>query len=102
MRYKIEKLRVKEGKSSGVSAGSKTNATTCLIAAFNDDDEKTKDIESPKISDIEVGDMVLVYQNIYFMNKTSPITKILETTETSIKFETSSSVYILELEEESE
>jgi len=102
MIYKIEKLEVKEGKRSGVVAGSRTEAKTCAIRAFNDKDEETKYIQSPKLSDIEVGDMVLVFENIYYMNKTSPITKILETTDTSIKFETGTSIYLLETEEESE
>jgi len=98
-RYKIEKLSIKEGCYSGVRTGSSSTGR-CLYAEFGEDDEKVLDIESPNMSDIKVGGYLLVAEDHFFFNKTSEIINIIDTTEDSITFETTTSIYKLGIENE--
>ena len=95
-KYKLEKLSIKDGYTSGVRAGSSSTGE-CFYAEFDKDDKKVVDIESPEIEDIKVGGYLLVAENFYMFNKTSEITDILETTDDSLTFETTTSTYKLEV-----
>jgi len=90
-RYKIEKLEIKEGKSSGVSSGS------CSYGKCYFKEDGSDIITSPEIEDIKIGGTLLVVENAFYFNKTSKIINIIEITDTSVKIETGSSIYLLEI-----
>ena len=98
--YRLEKLSIKPGHHSGVSAGSSTTSKNCFYAEFDASKKKVVDIDNPEISDIKVGGYLMVIRSMFLFNKTSEIQDILETAEDSITFETTSSVYKLEITNE--
>jgi len=91
--YIIEKTKIKEGKSSGVSVGSKSASDFCTFQTTDDDV-----LESPELKDLGVGMLVTVYSSPYFFNRTSQVTKIIELGDDFVEFETGSSVYMLKVE----
>lgn len=95
--YKLEKLSIKEGHSSAVVEGSVSESSKHVMFKVGDSDET---LEFPEIKDITVGGMLLVFGDYTDFIKTSPITKIVETTENSLTFETRTSVYKLEISDE--
>jgi len=102
MKVKMEKLKLLEGNHSEISPG-KTQSGDLIIGQFDEDGKNPEPVIDLTISDIEVGNSVLVFGGgIFNFVKTSPIVKILESSETYIKFETETSIYeIIEIEDES-
>ncbi len=97
MKFKLKKLRVKEGQNSSVR-GSAVVSSDELLLVRGDSKEF---IYTDSISELEVDDMVYVGNIINYI-KTSPVAKILESTDNSIEFETKTSAYLLEEVKESE
>ena len=95
-KYRLEKIKINEGNMSAISEGSSVESTKAYFFITEDDPL----IESPKLSDIKEGGRLLVYENYFYFIKTSDIINILEVTDASIKFETTTSVYLLEISDE--
>ena len=100
MIYKLQKLRIKPDHSSRVLPGIGTTAKHCFYAEFNTAGEKVVDVHNPDIAEIKVGGYLLVGNNIYDMTKTSEIEDIIDMTENSLTFETTTSIYKLEILDE--
>lgn len=98
-KYKLEKLNIKDGYDSGVRAG-RSSTGKCFYAEFDKDNKKVIDITSPEMSDIKVGGYLLVVENGYRFIKTSEILDILKITNDSLTFETTTSIYKLEISDE--
>tara|TARA_R110000851_G_scaffold189947_1_gene340316 strand:- start:128 stop:424 length:297 start_codon:yes stop_codon:yes gene_type:complete len=97
MKYKLEKIEIKDGHYSGVRPGHATTSKTCRVRKFDEDAEI---VHSPKLEDIEDGDMIVVFSNAFDFTKTSPIIKIVELENNSLTFETGTSIYKLEVLDE--
>jgi len=88
--FKLEKTKIKESHRSGVSTGRRATSSTCFVKNINEGDSR----DVSELSEIKVGDMVLV-SGTYFI-KTSPITKIVSSLDNELIFETGTSEYKLE------
>lgn len=86
MKGKLKKLALEKGKTSSVKVGSEYVGPLRIVRNGNLDLCK-------KLSDIIVGDMLLIGKNIFSCLKTSPIQNIIKITKASITFQTSSSIY---------
>jgi hypothetical protein len=96
MNYILEKLAIKDGHYSSVRVGYKVEGSILATRKLMTDAEVAR---SPDIGDIEVGDMILVTGGISY-GKTSPISNIVERDTNSLTFETGTSIYKLEVEDE--
>ena len=95
-KYKLEKISIKEGHSSAVHVGSATEHPNAYVS----NDKLIDPTENPDLSDIKVGDRVLIFRNMRDFIKTSDITKIVDVSEDSLEFETTTSAYRLEITNE--
>lgn len=103
----LHKLAINKGKQSGIRAGHSAVAPFSIVKSSKPDFESLPDseklLQDAKFSDIEVGDMVLVASldlekgTILDNNfiRTSPVTKIIESSDVKVVFETRSSTYEL-------
>ena len=87
MKGKLIKLEILKNKNSAIVANRYEEGTLAIRY-------RNKDTEYPKkLDEIKEGNYVVVYKNIYEFVKTSAIVKILERSDTYIKFETETSIY---------
>jgi len=102
MKVKMKKLKLLEGNYSEISVG-RSQSGDLVIGQFDEDGKNPEAAADLGILDIKVGNSALVFgEGIFNFLKTSPIVKILESSETYIKFKTETSIYeIRELEDES-
>lgn len=94
MIYKLTKISIKEGHTSGVRSGYSVEGDS--LASRNPDTGVFKD--DVDISEIEVGDMVALVGGSFL--KTSPIITIKSCSDKKLCFETGSSIYELEVLDE--
>lgn len=94
MKLRIEKLEIKEGKSSALFPGHSTNGT--FYIGRSDDKGELQLLNDQDLGDIEIGDVLLVNNSIFNFTKTTPVVSIIESTEILVKFETETSIYKIE------
>ena len=96
--YFLQKLKIKKGERSAVRAG-----LYCFseVGHYRRGDEDEDDMIVLDLDEVEVGGMLLVYNDFCDLIKTSQVTKLLNRGEDFVKFETGTSVYFLrELKDE--
>lgn len=90
MMYKLKKIKVEEGKSSRVLEGTVSEGNLYIFSSPDDVNSEAG------VKDVEVGKQVLVYENLFWYIRTSPVSEIIDRTENSVTFKTGTSTYLLE------
>lgn len=95
--YKLTKVEIEDGKSSGVRAGRTVTGEEITLREY---EKNSIPRYNCKLEDVKLNDMMLVVSDVGRLSedfiKTSPISEIKEKTDTSITFKTTSSIYKLE------
>lgn len=89
--YKLEKIKIDEGKVSGVPVGMSAESVNLVIIG--------EDIEhNTKLTDIKL-DVCILVSGLFTFVRTSPISKIISSDDKKVVFKTKSSTYELSLVE---
>lgn len=98
MTYTLEKLVLEEGADSLLPEGYISRNMQALTIFDYETNEVKKNVS---LNDVTEGWQVLLFgRSLYDFHRTSKIKEILERTDTSVKFRTQTSVYLLTEQEE--